>query len=388
MTKRAIITIATRNYAHYAYALGESVSRHNPECDFFICFVDNPVGAEGLDCEAVSTILASNIGIENWRRFAFQYTPFELSCALKPFAIGAILEKGYDEVVYLDGDMRVLSPLEAVFNALKTDSIVLTPHLICPFPEDNCRPSEDLFLMAGTFNAGFLAVRNDNVSTAFIDWWKRRLSRHCYVDLSASMFVDQKWLSLVPGLFDRVNVLRDPAYNAGHWTLPQFSLSLDSAGRACIGNHPIALFHFSNLNPTAPLEFDHCQNRTTLNDQPILKSMVAEYHESLKRFNVSDFSSQGCEFDTLSDGTPIRPEWREAIRRDHPGFGSVTDPFDVHSSANLVDRFVSIEAGARKWRKDWRLKGVKSSAEITRTKGFERKIKSVLSALGLRKKAA
>lgn len=388
MKRRAIVTVATRNYAHYAFALAESVNQHHPEADFYICFADTPTFTSPPSSVKAQQFLAADLGIDNWPRFAFQYTPFELSCALKPFAMRYLCEQGYDEIVYLDADMRIFNPLESVFEALSVDSIVLTPHLIRPFPDDGGRPGEDLFLMAGTFNAGFLAIRRDDVSAMFLSWWMRRLKTDCFVDLSASIFVDQKWLSLVPGLFDRVHILRDPTYNTGHWTLPQFSLSLNKEGRACIDQRPIALFHFSNLSPTTPLEFDHCQNRTRFSEQPVLKALVAEYHAALRRYDTADFGKQGSEYDRLKDGTQIRPEWREAIRRKDPLFEMFNDPFNPPSVSGLIAKFISIEPGARKWRKDWRLKGVANPRVEKKRKKLEKQIKSVLYAIGLRKKAA
>src|SRR5690606_35815995 len=116
-------------------------------------------------------------------RFAFQYDPFELSCALKPFAIQHLLDRGYDEIVYLDADMRLYNRLDAVFRGLEEHSIVLTPHLLRPFPQDGAFPGEDLFLAAGPFNAGFLAIRKDAIGNDFIRWWSGHLQADCYKDM-------------------------------------------------------------------------------------------------------------------------------------------------------------------------------------------------------------
>lgn len=388
MKHRAFVTIATRNYSHFAFALAESVQRHHPEADFFICFADAPVKDSIPETLKTNSFLASELGIEEWKRFVFQYTPFELSCALKPFAMKHLCDLGYEEIVFLDADMRVLGPLSIVFSGLETSSIVLTPHLIKPYPDDGGRPDEDAFLTAGTFNAGFVAIHRDSVSQEFLTWWMRRLRRECYVDFSGGIFVDQKWLSLVPGLFDNVLVLRDPTVNTGHWTLPQFPLSFDEQGRACIDHRPISLFHFSSFNPQSPFQFDHDQDRTALRKEPVLVSLVAEYHEAINRYNTARFHELGCEYDRLIDGTTVRPEWREAIRRRHPLLVSVEDPFDVDSNPGLQKKFASIESSARKWRKDWRFKGASNLRGEKKLKKMERRIKAILHAVGLRKKAA
>lgn len=385
--KRAIVTVVTRNYAKYAYALAESVLEHEVGVDFFVCFADSPSKAESVQPqEQIHVLHADALGIANWKRFAFQYTPFELSCALKPFAMSHVLRQNYDEVVYLDGDMRLLGRLEEVWRLLNENSIVLTPHLIRPFPQDGGHPGENLFLMAGTFNAGFLALRNDADASAFLAWWSKKMESECYKDLAGSVFVDQKWLSLVPGLFDNVGILRNPAYNTGHWTFPQFELSTDEAGDACIDGKRIALFHFSNFCPNAPNEFENCQNRMLLSEMPVLQAMVSDFHAALARYADRELD-RDCEFRRLNDGTEIHPAWREAIRRNHPSLENVSDPFDATSDNHLISAFRAIEHKARKWRKDWRLKGVTESAP-RRSKKLKVKIKSLLRAAGFRKTAA
>ncbi len=384
--RRAIVTVITHSYLPYALALAESVREYQPDADFYVCLVDRPHD-DALPDAGIEWFGAADLQIAGWKRFAFQYTAFELSCALKPIAMRHVIDQGYAEVVYLDADMRLFGPLIEVFDALEKDSIVLTPHLLKPFPRDGARPSEDLFLLAGTFNTGFVAVRDTPVTDAFLDWWSQKHESDCFKDLAASIFVDQKWVSLVPGLFEQVCILRNPAYNTGHWTLPQFELSRDAESRACIGGQPIALFHFSNLSPDEPGEFAHCQTRTTLDKQPVLRDLVATYHTAILRQRASH-PPTGYQFERLSDGTPIKPEWREAVRRKHPLLDGVRDPFDLDSAPQLVSIFTSLESKARKWRKDWRLKGAVVPEAPPPAKRIEKRVKTWLTAIGLRRKAA
>lgn len=386
MKRRAIVTVITRNYAHFALALAESAREHHPECDFYVCMADEPPASwsEKSSLSDASIFFAKDLGIKQWRRFAFQYTPFELSCALKPYAIEYLIDRQYDEIVYLDSDMRLYAPLDEVFSALDDHSIVLTPHLLREYPDDGERPGEELFLMAGTYNAGFFAVRNDATTSSFVRWWVRKLEKQGYKDLAGSIFVDQKWLSLVPGMFDGVYTLRNPAYNTGHWTLPQFDLGTDDSGHLTIDEKSVVLFHFSNFAPNNSEEFLNCQTRFTLEDLPQLKSMVTEYHLAVSRHNEG-VDSWGCEWDSLDDGTPIHAAWREAIRREEPIVANLQDPF----ATTDVDRskFVALESRARKWRRDWRIKGLQT-AQAKKIKKVKGKVKSLLSKVGLRKKKA
>lgn len=386
--RRAIVTVCSRNYLHHTLALAESVRACCPDTDFHLCLADEPLKPCKHELAKCHTFLASQLRIPNWHRFAFQYTPFELCCALKPYAMQHVLDQGYEQVIYLDTDMRVLDDFHEVATQLESNSIVLTPHLIKPFPRDGRRPDENLFLMAGTFNAGFLAIRNDANARSFLDWWSQRLEFDGHQDMAASMFVDQKWLSLVPGLFPNVGILRNPAYNTGHWTLPQFSLELNAHGEPCIDGHPVVLFHFSNLKLGELGEFSHCQTRFSLSDLPALQKLVADYHLAVRRNDTQDFTSWECEHDRLSDGTWIHPAWREAIRRQHETFADIANPFDIAANPNLKEQFAALQGAARKWRVDWRLKGIKPT-EPKRKNRVDRRFKAWLGGLGwMRSKAA
>ena len=55
----------------------------------------------------------------------------------------------------------------------------------------------------------------------------------------------------------------------------------------------------------------------------------------------------------LSDGTPVKREWREAIRRDEAEFADVEDPFDVASQPDLLSRYRAVESVAHTWREEW-----------------------------------
>ena len=393
MTKRAIVTVVTRNYAHFAQVLMQSCRRHHPEAELFVCYADRPPQSWTESIEGTQTIYGDELKIDNWKRFAFQYTPFELSCALKPFVISELLDRGFDEIAYLDGDMAIYGPLTEVFNAFERDSIVLTPHLLKPLPVDGKRPEETAFLISGTFNAGFFAVRNDANTAEFIQWWKQMCLRNCYTDLASSIFVDQKWLSLAPGMFAGVHILRHPGYNAGHWTLSQFpftSAAVSSASQSgvAVDGKPLVLFHFSGMTPNSPNDYLTSQTRTSLDAIPALDKVVRQYHRDLAEAGMSTCSAWGCEFDKLSDGTQIHLAWREAIRQQHKSFTNVADPFDSAKYPHLRATFTELQPGAYKWRRDWRLKWPKEQGAAGQVRKANKKLKSFFKGLRLLRRSA
>ena len=61
------------------------------------------------------------------------YNVFELSNALKPYALDMLFEDyQLDGILYFDSDIRVYRRLTPIFDALEQSNIVLTPHLTEP----------------------------------------------------------------------------------------------------------------------------------------------------------------------------------------------------------------------------------------------------------------
>ena len=123
MPRRAIVTLVTRNYAHFAQVLVASCRAAHPEAAIFVCYADRPPADWREAVPGTRVVYGDELGIPDWRTFSFQYTPFELSCALKPHLLRHVIDQGYDEVVYLDGDMRVYGPLASAFAALEHSAL-------------------------------------------------------------------------------------------------------------------------------------------------------------------------------------------------------------------------------------------------------------------------
>lgn len=393
MVKRAILTVVTRNYAHYARVLMQACRRFHPEADLFICFADRPPTDWHESRSNAHLLFGDQLGIENWPRFSFQYTPFELACALKPYATSTVLERGYEQLLYIDGDILPYGPLTHPWDTLQQHSIVLTPHLLKPLPIDGQRPDESAFLASGAYNAGFYGVRNDAITQAFLTWWKAMCVRHSIVDMAASLFVDQKWLGLVPGLFEQVGILRHPGYNAGHWSLSQFRFTSapvtpQSESGVALDGQPLVLFHFSGMTPNKPEEYLRSQTRTSLSEIPALARLVDDYHQQLAAAGLEACSAWGCGFDRLNDGTPIHPAWREAIRQPHPGLAGIIDPFDVQTQPELLKKYQSIEPGAYKWRRDWRLKWSREQGVSGKVRQAKSRLRDLFSGLKILRRSA
>ncbi len=353
----AAVTIISRDYTAQARVWAAALRRQHPDWPLFVCLsdCDGPDSSTHIDIPHTTLLPAHELGIPDWQRFAFQYTGFELACALKPFVMEHLLDQGFERAIYLDADIEIFQPLQEVSNRLADHSILFTPHLTAPLPEDGKRPHMWDLLPCGTYNGGFVAVRETLEAREFLRWWGQRLCRDCIVDKAAGCFVDQRWLEFVPGLFDGVHVLRHPGHNVAYWNLCHRPLSRDRDGTWRAGGEPLIFFHYSGFDPAQPRQLSRHQNRHDAQADRNLQALLDGYLERLNAADWRHFSALEYGHARLSDGTIIPPEWREAVRREMRPLASIADPFEAASTPGLVEKFQSCEALARGARQDWLL---------------------------------
>ncbi|MEZ6076327.1 MAG: hypothetical protein R3C56_11895 [Pirellulaceae bacterium] len=325
MLRTALVTVVTRNYLHYARVLAESCERWQPDMPLTVVLADSLPASHSLDQHLARVLLAEQLGIDDWNRFTFKYTPFELCCALKPHAMQALFAQGFERVVFIDSDLALYGPLASIEQALQTHSIALVPHLHRPLPRDGRKPLENNFLNAGTFNGGLVACCNDPQGQQFLQWWGDHFCNDCYVDVAGGVFVDQKWLNLAPGLFPSLAIVRQPGCNAGHWTLSQFPLSGDREQGYCVGDYPLGK-RFISATSSPPIHWSLCTaSRASASEQPRTGALVRDYH---------GFATKRSRAVRVAE-VPIRPtlRWytdptrvREAVRRNHKELRGIKDP--------------------------------------------------------------
>lgn len=267
-----LCTIVARNYLPYARVLADSFLEHHPDATCHVLVLD---GAPPPDAPAhVRYWTPETVAIADLPELAASYEITELATAVKPAFLARLLAETQD-VVYLDPDIRIYAPLTTVAEQLERSPIVLNPHLSEPLPDDGERPDDQDILLAGAYNLGFLAVRRGPETDGLLAWWSRRLKDACRIDIPAGLFVDQRWVDLVPGLFD-VAILRDPGCNVAYWNLPHRVLRRD-AGRVLVDGGPLRFFHFSGFDRTRPDRLSRHQTRDLVARDPVLAELLRDY---------------------------------------------------------------------------------------------------------------
>lgn len=282
--KIVAFTIVAQNYLGYALTLSKSMTESNPDIDFRIYVAD------GLDDEVRSKISANNtveiidaltIAPVLFSEMGFYYDVTEYCTSIKPFIINELFNESYDKVCYIDPDIYVYKSLaEPVLNYLDEYSIFLTPHICSPI-KDNRTPNEQIHLFSGTYNLGFLAVKNDDVSRDFISWWMEKCKNECFFDPSKGLFVDQKWINLVPGMFPSVYISRHLGLNVAYWNLHERVIEKDK-----IGESDLVFYHFSGIDVFSIENISKYQDRYTLSERQDIRGLFEKYSELVK-FNLS-----------------------------------------------------------------------------------------------------
>jgi hypothetical protein len=246
-------------YLPRARVLAQSLRAAHPHWELWALLVDVPPAgwdASGLACFDRVT-RADALDIPDFAAWMFRHDVIEGCTAMKAVMLRALLGGGRDagqhaggaeRVVYLDPDIAVFHPLCGIEQRLDTASIVLTPHQLAPDSETRAILDNELTsLRYGTYNLGFLAVRNDTSGRAFAAWWTERTRAACYDDVAAGLFTDQRYCDLVPALFTGVHIERDPGCNVASWNLGQRPVRFGARGELMAGGELLKFYHFSKI---------------------------------------------------------------------------------------------------------------------------------------------
>ena len=325
-----VCTIVARNYLAHARVLAESLARSDGGRRLRVLLTDHELGGSPTD-EPFDVIAPHELPIERHalHEMAAMYDAKELATALKPTLLRHLLDAGHDAVLYLDPDILVLDGLDGLAELAAAHDIVLTPHSTEPLPWDGRSPSDQDHLQSGTFNLGFIAVGPG--AGPFLDWWAARLRHNCVIAMDRGLYVDQRWIDLVPGYF-RHHVLRDPTWNVAYWNAHSRSLRVRD-GRLLAGKEPVRLFHFSGLDPARPetlTTHDYgAPQRVTLADDAVLGPLVADYSHRLLVAGHAGCIDTPYGFGRAHDGTPLDRDLRRRYRDHVLGAPALLpDPFD------------------------------------------------------------
>lgn len=304
MDNACLFTIISKNYISYARSLIKSFQKYHPGVKTFVLLADKIDGFFDPSQEVFEIIEADNLGIEDFASFSFKYNIVEFNTAVKPFFFELLFSKGYKKVIYMDPDILIFRHMNEVFEALDKHSIVLTPHITAPIPDDGCIPREINILKAGIFNLGFLGLSKSEHSSKLLAWWKDRLYDKCLQSTVSGYAVDQIWLGLVPSFFEDYYVLKNSGYNVAYWNLHERQVSQQNDG-FFVNQKPLTFFHFSGFMLNNIERISKYQNRFDLKVRPDLHKLFELYKEILLENGYKNTSSWPYYYGFFKSGTKI-----------------------------------------------------------------------------------
>jgi hypothetical protein len=327
-TSTRFFTVVARNYLPQACALGDSVRAHHPDATYTVLVLDDATEEHRplLERRGFAYLGAAAVGVPDLERFLFRYSIVEASTAIKPFVIRHLFGAGAERVVYLDPDILCYRRLRELEAALDSSAIVLTPHATSPHDE-RFFPDDHAHLESGVYNLGFVAVRRSPAAEHMVDWWCDHLLHDCRVSFEEALFVDQKWMDLVPAYFDDVLILKHHGYNMAYWNIHERSLRKGDAGWMVEPSGvPLTFFHFSGFIRGSTDRIAKYQTPFPIDDRPEklqygfddrqdLRELFQQYEALLGAEDQACYSNIPYAYDVYDNGERISVLERALYRR-------------------------------------------------------------------------
>lgn len=237
-------TISTQSHLFKTLALADSLKQFDTHMHVLV--IDAEVVPDDTN-KNVSYYTLKTIKNEIGLRLIAKYRKHadKLRWALKSVFILYLLEQT-NKVIYVDNDIYFFSNPGFLFDSLDKSSILLTPHFYDANPNQNQNWLEANFKV-GLYNAGFIGA-NKNATKA-IQWW----SECCLYNIKKSywrgLFDDQKYLDLLPVLFNDVTILKHKGCNLAGWNYILYKLDRKNNNDIQIElEHQLVFIHFAEMS--------------------------------------------------------------------------------------------------------------------------------------------
>jgi glycosyltransferase involved in cell wall biosynthesis len=257
MSRVAICTSATFNHLDAALSFVRSIRRTwATEPAIFIALLDH-VGRDRPGFEHISGvefIPLSALDVPNVPWLLGKLSPSEMCCTLKPFVVRALMDRGFDTILYADSDIHFFADGGPFVASIGAADFLVTPHLMSPLPfaEPWTRSTMGHLATAGVLNAGLFVARRTPGARLFIENWSRLCVGPGAFMSELGGTHEQQFFNWVYAFSDNVRLCRDPRVNVAYWNLHERPVrwgGLDGrdANVWYLDDQPIVCFHFSGF---------------------------------------------------------------------------------------------------------------------------------------------
>lgn len=330
MSNIQIFTSCTNSYIPKAIILVNSLKKYHPSLQFHLVLSDQVLPSFALNPQPFDSVITlEELGINNLESWIFKHSIVELCTAVKPLAFQEIIRRyNPEKIFYFDPDIVIFNPLDDLINSLDNYSILLTPHQLHPEEfEGAILYNEQIFLKYGTFNLGFLGVKNSPQGRDFLKWWGERNLKYCYDDIENGIFTDQKLIDLAPSFFSELHILRSPTYNVATWNLTHRLITGNLDSGIFVNNQPLCFYHFSNAQVIMQREFK------VFND--VVTYLWHWYKQELERVNNdNNLQHKQCIYSHFDNGITIEKKARLIYRQRKDLPNLFPKPFNTKNKEN------------------------------------------------------
>ncbi|UOE53089.1 hypothetical protein LIT38_12965 [Bacillus sp. CMF12] len=216
-------TIAQPEQLAPALILAKSIKKHHPNAIMALCLTSKNVPDAAKNSPYIDHIISGkDLGKGFYKELKKKFSAADHSRALKAPFLNYLFNSfpNEDIYIYLDCFTKVFGTFNELFTILDEHCIIYSPYCLQPPSEDHVLNEFDL-LKNGNVNGGFLAFRRSEESTKFLKRFLHLIKNDVKQNERKSikgLFIDEKWLCLMIGLFD-IYFFKDPSYHLAVWNL-------------------------------------------------------------------------------------------------------------------------------------------------------------------------
>jgi hypothetical protein len=261
-------------------ALHSSLVRQMDCFHLWICCVDHEAyqALEQMNLKNITLIKVQELGDPELMHIQAQRSEVEFCWTLKaPLCL--YLLKNYLEInhiVYCDADMYFFSNPHPLFDEWAKYSIFLCKQ----------RGTAELEWKHGMYQAGLIGFKNESNSLQILEWWKRQCMARCseQYDPSSNSWGDQKYLDLIPNLFENIKIIKNIGINVAPWNLIMNNdHKVEGKNKQVyIDDTEVIAYHFGSLVMLNNREFDLWKHEELTINYSVMKYIYKPYLKQLK----------------------------------------------------------------------------------------------------------
>jgi len=164
--------------------------------------------------------------------------------SMKPVFAAWLLTKEFDKVFYIDCDMFFVNDYRFLFTEFDTADFILTANWKTRDPLIDKESFLSQFT-SGMYSAGFFGVTKNGIPA--LHWWANACHFMMEPSIHLGVHDDQRYLDLLPVIFDTTKIIRHRGCNIGAWNMEESVRSITDGQVMINGEYPVVFIHFDNM---------------------------------------------------------------------------------------------------------------------------------------------